>query len=166
MCQDYARVVGTQSVLTIAGAFGGLAPDALARLELIAAPTVIAAADALDDEWPAELAVRAAGGAGGRGRADPRPGASGASAALAGAGIDPVAAAGLWLDVLARYDPAAPAVTVPASTRRPSRALAAAAPSYAATEARYDLDPARAALGRDPAHHRRTCSSAAPSSAT
>ena len=47
----------------------------------------------------------------------------------------------LWLDVLARYDPAAPAVTVPALDAATESLLVTAAESTRPPSVRYDLDP-------------------------
>ena len=139
MCRDYSAVVGTQSVLTLAGAFGGLDATALARLELIAAPTVIGAADALASEWPSDLAgEEQAVMTGVVGPILER--AQLAGAALAGTGIDPVVLDTVWQDVLANYDPARPAVTVTDLDAATESALAATASAYAATTTRYDLD--------------------------
>lgn len=139
MCRDYAAVVGTQSVLTLAGAFGDLDATALARLELIAAPTVIDAADALAGEWPSELAAEESAVASGVvGPILQR--AQRASAALQGTGIDPVMLDTVWRDTLASYDPALPAVVVSGLDPAVETALDAAAAAFAATNPRYDLD--------------------------
>jgi hypothetical protein len=139
MCRDYAAVVGSQSVLTIAGAFGDLDPTALARLELIAAPAVVDAASALAGEWPAELAAE---------QSTVQQSVVGpivdravrALAAVDDAGLDRASLVSAWQTVLAGYDPSQPEVTV-AMPPQVDASLTTAAESYAATETRYDLDP-------------------------
>jgi hypothetical protein len=140
MCRDYARVVGTQSVLTIAGAFGGLDAEALARLELIAAPLVVEASDALDGEWPAELAGEQEAVA--TGVIGPiRNRAAVAVAALTDAGVtDTAALADAWQGVLDSYDPARPAVTITGLPAALDAQVLAAAATYSASVTRYDLD--------------------------
>jgi len=140
MCRDYAAVVGTQSVLTLAGAFGGLDQTAMARLELISAPTVIEAADALASEWPSELAgEEQAVMSGVIGPILAR--AQVADAVLDGTGVDPVVLDSAWRDLLATYDSSSPAVTAGELGSATESALAAAAAAYATTAIRYDLDP-------------------------
>jgi hypothetical protein len=139
MCRDYATVVGTQSVLTLAGAFGDLDPVALARLELIAAPAVVEAAAALTAEWPAELAAE---------QSTVQLAVVGpilnravrAVAAADDAGIDPAALVAAWQATLVAYDPSRPAVTVTGLPAGVETALSSAAERYASTETRYDLD--------------------------
>jgi hypothetical protein len=140
MCRDYATVVGTQSVLTIAGAFGDLGAVALARLELIAAPAVTEAAAALAGEWPAELAAE---------QSTVQLAVVGpivdravrAVAAVDAAGIDPAPLVNAWQAALASYDPSDPVVTVAGLPPDAEAELASAAATYATAETRYDLDP-------------------------
>ena len=48
LCESWSRLAGTRQVLTLAANFGELGADGVARLEVIAAPLVTAAADQLD----------------------------------------------------------------------------------------------------------------------
>ncbi len=48
LCESWSRLNGTRQVLTLAANFGELGDDGIARLELIAAPLVLAAVDGLD----------------------------------------------------------------------------------------------------------------------
>lgn len=140
LCRDYSRVVGTRQVLTIAGTFDQLDAEQLARLELISAPVVITAADAVLAEWPSELESE---------RdlvstevlAPIRQRAEAANTAAVAAGI---AAADhfitAWTDVLATYQPDSPAVSVPPLDEELEGALQAAATGYAATAVPYHLD--------------------------
>jgi hypothetical protein len=140
MCRDYATVVGSQSVLTIAGAFGDLDPAALARLELIAAPAVVDAASALASEWPAELAAEQSTVQ----QSVIAPILDRAVRALAAvddAGLDRASLVSAWQSVLAGYDPSRPDVSVADVPPQVDAALTTAAEAYAATETRYDLDP-------------------------
>lgn len=140
MCRDYARVVGTQSVLTIAGAFGGLDDVALAHLELIAAPLVVEAADALAAEWPAELASeQAAASSGVIGPIRMRAAIAVGALTIAGVG-DTATLAGAWQQVLDTYDPASAAVTITGLPAAVDAQVLAAATSYAEAASRYDLD--------------------------
>jgi hypothetical protein len=139
MCRDYATVVGSQSVLTIAGAFGDLGPAELARLELIAAPSVMAAARALASEWPADLATE---------EAAVQSAVIGPIAARADRALTAVQAAGLaeaplvtaWQATLASWDPSLPDVTVAGLGDDVEASLATAAAAYASSVTRYDLD--------------------------
>lgn len=54
-CAAFAQINGTFQLLAVAAAFGGVDAVGLARVELVAAPAVVAAADALFATWPAEL---------------------------------------------------------------------------------------------------------------
>lgn len=139
MCRDYATVVGTQSVLTIAGAFGELDAVALARLELLAAPAVVASADALAGEWPAELASeQAIVESGVVGPIVTR--ARQALAAVTAAGIDQAELDTAWRTTLTTYDPADPVVPVRGIAPGTESQLTVAASAYAATTTRYDQD--------------------------
>jgi hypothetical protein len=139
MCRDYATVVGSQSVLTIAGAFGDLGATEMARLELIAAPSVMAAARSLAGEWPTELAAEQATVE----AAVVGPITARAQRALAAVQAEGIAEAPLvtaWQTTLATWDPAVPDVTVAGLGDEVEAALAAAAATYASVETRYDLD--------------------------
>ena len=139
MCRDYATVVGSQSVLTIAGAFGDLGATELARLELIAAPSVMAAARALTGEWPVELASeQATVESAVLGPITTR--ASRALAAVQNAGITEAPLVTAWQTTLASWNPSLPDVTVAGLGDDVEASLAAAAATYAATATRYDLD--------------------------
>ncbi len=54
-CAGFAVVNGTFQLLAVAAAFGASDAAGLARAEIVSAPAVVAAADALFATWPAEL---------------------------------------------------------------------------------------------------------------
>ena len=54
-CAGWARYSGTLQALGVASAFGGLTPVEMARLEVIAAPSLVVSAADIDATWPAEL---------------------------------------------------------------------------------------------------------------
>lgn len=140
LCRGYSTVVGSQSVLTVAGAFGDLDTAALARLELIAAPSMVAAAETLGEEWPAELASELIL----VGQSVVAPIIDRAEVALLaveGAGIDQAALVTAWQTTLAAYDPDTPTITVTGLAPNVEAALSTAASVYAATSVRYDMDP-------------------------
>ena len=56
LCRGWSGVQATLHVLQVASAFGGLRPQQLARIELLAAPTVVVDADLVDRSWPTEPA--------------------------------------------------------------------------------------------------------------
>jgi hypothetical protein len=56
-CRDYARVLGTSTLLGVTSAFLAQPVEEIVRLEVIAAPAVLAAADALPGEVPAAAAA-------------------------------------------------------------------------------------------------------------
>jgi hypothetical protein len=140
MCRDYATVVGSQSVLTIVGAFGDLGDTEMARLELIAAPSVMAAAQSLATEWPSELAAeQAAVESAVIGPITVR--AQRALAAVQAAGLAEAPLVTAWQTTLATWDPALPDVTVAGLGGEVEAGLATAAATYASTATRYDRDP-------------------------
>ena len=153
LCRGWSGVQATLHVLQVASAFGGLRPQQLARIELLAAPTVVVDADLVDRSWPTEpasehdaalatyvepLAARARVG----------------MDALAAAGVteaDLAALRGAWHGALATYDPddgpvVAPAVD-PALSAMVDRAVASFAGGVMplADDRSLDVSPAAAA---------------------
>jgi hypothetical protein len=114
-CRDYARVLGTSTLLGVSSAFLAQPAEEIVRLEVIAAPAVLAAADSLPGEVPEAAAadtdtllVDVV---------DPLTQRSIViDAALVAAGVDSAGRAALieaWDSVLATDDPVDPAVEVP-----------------------------------------------------
>jgi hypothetical protein len=130
-CRDYARVLGTSTLLGITAAFQAQPADEILRLEVIAAPAVLAAADSLPGEVPpaaapdTETLLDEV--------VDPLAQRSIViDAALVDAGLDGAGRAALieaWDVVLATDDPVDPAIDVPdldpALTAQVDAALAA-----------------------------------------
>jgi hypothetical protein len=114
-CRDYARILGTSTLLGISSAFLAQPTDEIVRLEVIAAPAVLAAADSLPGEVPeaaaADTDTLLAD------VVDPLTQRSIViDAALVAAGVDSAGRAALieaWDAVLASDDPVDPAIEVP-----------------------------------------------------
>jgi len=113
-CAAWSRLGGSFQVIAVNAAFGDGEAASVARLEVLAGPTVDAAHTAMASNWPADLAAerdaalddvfgpfaRRVGGAVDRLRA-------------AGAGDDDLAIIeATWVAALARRDPADPVITV------------------------------------------------------
>jgi hypothetical protein len=113
-CAGWSQWAGSYQVLGVADAFGEGGAERLAALEVIAAPAVIAAFDAMVVAWPDELDVE---------RTTASDGFLGpltrrlelAHAALVDAGADEAMIATIsasWVEALARRDPTSPEFAV------------------------------------------------------
>jgi hypothetical protein len=109
-CAAWSRWAGTYQVLLVSNAFGSSGPEALATLEVVAAPVLVAAAGAMVAAWPAEIAAE---------RDVAEDGLLGpitrrlvvAREALVAAGADDAALGEIelaWLTALAARDPSTP----------------------------------------------------------
>jgi hypothetical protein len=142
LCAAWSRFAGSFQVVAVAAAFGAGGPQAVATLEVVAAPVATEAYTALFDAWPAELEAERdvvadqVLGPFQRRLADARA----ALEAAAGdpAVIDTVRAA--WLATLAARDPASPEVSVDLGDAEWS-VVDAAAQTYLGVRAPFTEDP-------------------------
>lgn len=144
-CRDYARVLGTSTLLGVSSAFLAQPTEEIVRLEVIAAPAVLAAAESLPGEVPeaaaADTDTLLAD------VVDPLTQRSIViDDALVAAGVDSAGRAALieaWDAVLATDDPVDPAIEVP--DLDPALAAQVDAAIAALTLPPYLEDPAVAA---------------------
>jgi hypothetical protein len=114
-CRDYARVLGTSSLLGVSSAFLAQPEEELVVLEVIAAPAVLAAAESLPGEVPADVAADADTLVSDVVEPLTRRSLT-IDAALVSAGLDSAGRTALieaWDSVLASDDPVDPAIEVP-----------------------------------------------------
>lgn len=144
-CRDYARVLGTSTLLGVSSAFLAQPTEEIVRLEVIAAPAVLAAAESLPVEVPPAAAADTDTLL--TDVVDPLTQRSIViDAALVAAGVDSAGRAALiqaWDAVLATDDPVDPAIEVP--DLDPALAAQVDAAIAALTLPPYLEDPAVAA---------------------
>jgi hypothetical protein len=146
-CRDYARVLGTSTVLGITAAFQAQPADEILRLEVIAAPAVLAAAESLPGEVPSAAAADTDTLL--ADVVDPLTQRSIIiDAALVEAGLDGAGRAALieaWDGVLATDDPVDPAIEVPDLDPALTGLVDAAVAALGSTLVPYLEDPSVAA---------------------
>jgi hypothetical protein len=146
-CRDYARVLGTSTLLGVAAAFQAQSADEILRLEVIAAPAVLAAAQSLPGEVPPAAAADTDTLLGEV--VDPLAQRSiTIDAALVDAGLDSAGRTALieaWDVVLATDDPVDPAIEVPDLDPALTAQVDAAVAALATALVPYLEDPSVAA---------------------
>lgn len=142
-CRDYARVLGTSTLLGIAAAFQAQSAEEILRLEVIAAPAVLAAAESLPDEVPPAAAADSDTLL--TDVVDPLTRRSRViDAALVEAGLDGAGRTALidaWDGVLATDDPVDPAIEEPGLDPELSAQVDAAVAALATALVPYLEDP-------------------------
>lgn len=143
MCAAWARFAGSTQLLAVAASFGDLASEALARIEVTAAPVIRSAVVDLDRLLPSELddehsmfIDQVVGPAARR--------ATRAETYLTDAGADPAALdaiATAWLATLRTHDPDSAVPALPELAPLVSTAVDAAAVRFAADVTRFGQDP-------------------------
>lgn len=143
MCAAWARFAGSTQLLAIASSFGELEPEALARIEVVAAPVIRSAVADLDrllpatvdDEHPTFI-DQVVGPAARR--------ATRAESYLTDAGADPAALQAIataWLETLRTHDPDAAVPDLPLLAPLVSASVDAAAEQFAADVTPFGQDP-------------------------